>query len=82
MKKNITLILSLFAAVGTLFACTPAPVQEQEQEDDPTENTGEDDPTGKTTLIRNQEKMTPTNPGKSPGRRHCRRLCLPVPVSR
>ena len=46
MKKNITLILSLFAAVGTLFACTPAPVQEQEQEDDPTENTGEDDPTG------------------------------------
>ena len=67
MKKNITLILSLFAAVGTLFACTPAPVQEQEQEDDPTENTGEDDPTGEDNPDQKPGEDDPDKPWEIPG---------------
>ena len=62
MKKNITLILSLFAAVGTLMACAPAPIQEQDQEEDPTENPGEDDDPGQ-----KPDEEDPDKPWEIPG---------------
>ena len=79
MKKHCSFILSLFAAIGTLIACAPAPIQEQEQEEDPTENTGDDSPAGKSRASRQSPTLSPGkqwNRSQSQGSTPCR-ISLP-----